>query len=207
MNNQNIRYERKIYIDTNSIDQIQALIKTHPYGFKEIYYKRKVNSVYYDSPDLNSFWDNELGSAKRAKTRVRWYGDQTTIPLENSNLEIKIKHGIVGDKITTPWKNIEDQSILEKINNIEPVILITYERSYFQSFDKRFRITLDSNIAYSKTNGTTIDSVIYRERGCVLEVKYINKFDNIAKDIINYLPGRVTKFSKYARGIMQVYGG
>ena len=43
--------------------------------FKKIYNKRKVNSIYYDTIDLNCLWDNINGFSNRDKYRVRWYDD------------------------------------------------------------------------------------------------------------------------------------
>ena len=43
--------------------------------FKKIYYKRRVNSIYYDTIDLNCLWDNINGFSNRDKYRVRWYDD------------------------------------------------------------------------------------------------------------------------------------
>jgi SPX domain protein involved in polyphosphate accumulation len=43
--------------------------------FRKIYNKRKVNSIYYDTLDLNCLWDNINGFSNRDKYRVRWYDD------------------------------------------------------------------------------------------------------------------------------------
>ena len=41
--------------------------------FKKIFFKRRVNSIYYDTIDLNCLWDNINGFSNRDKFRVRWY--------------------------------------------------------------------------------------------------------------------------------------
>ena len=41
--------------------------------FKKIYFNRRVNSIYYDTIDLNCLWDNINGYSNRNKYRVRWY--------------------------------------------------------------------------------------------------------------------------------------
>ncbi len=41
--------------------------------FKKLYTNRRVNSIYYDTFDLNCLWDNINGLSNRDKYRVRWY--------------------------------------------------------------------------------------------------------------------------------------
>jgi SPX domain protein involved in polyphosphate accumulation len=205
MNKQNIRYERKIYVPLLTRDLVETYIKLHPYGFKNIYFKRQVNSIYFDTTSLNCFWNNELNACKRSKIRVRWYGEALRCP-ENAQFEIKIKNGNVGDKLTREWKELKDPFILSAIKGTSPVILVSYQRRYFQSYDKKFRITVDSDIKYRGINKNCMERQQYEEVGCVIELKYSSSLDGEAKQIIGKLPGRIGKFSKYARGIKYVYG-
>lgn len=201
----NIRYERKIYLPLLTRELAETYIKLHPYGFREIYYKRQVNSVYFDTASLDCFWKNEHNATKRAKLRVRWYGENLKCP-DDAQLEIKIKHGTVGDKVTSEWGKLADPFILSQIKQTSPVLLITYQRRYFQSYDKKFRITVDSDINYRGITKGCFEKQVYSDVGRVIELKYAAELDIEAKAIVEKLPGRVGKFSKYARGILRVYG-
>ncbi len=205
MSKQNIRYERKIYLPFLTRDLVETHIKLHPYGFREVYYKRQVNSIYFDTASLSCFWNNELNACKRAKIRVRWYGENLECP-DDAQLEIKIKNGNVGDKLTSEWRELKDPFILSQIKNTSPVILVSYQRRYYQSYGKKFRITVDSEIKYKGVTQNCMKKQQYEETGCVIELKYASYLDGEAKRIIEKLPGRVGKFSKYARGILNIYG-
>ena len=43
--------------------------------FKKLYKNRRVNSIYYDTNDLDCLWDNINGFSNRDKYRVRWYNE------------------------------------------------------------------------------------------------------------------------------------
>lgn len=215
MNNSNIRYERKMHFTNLSADQLQTIIKLNSYGFKEIYSTRQVNSLYYDTQSFDSFFDNELNAVNRAKVRIRWYGSSLLQSENNANLEIKIKQGSTGDKIVQSamgvldgerFEDAEDAYLNYVLTKMQPVLLVSYQRQYFQSFDKKFRITLDSDVQYRKPNNLLVQDCAYQDIGYVLEFKYSKTLDMQAKKVIEQFPGRVTKFSKFARGMVSLYG-
>lgn len=69
------RYELKI-----PLEKVQ-LIEFHQYlrqlGLHPVkpYPSRQINSVYFDTHDLNDYVDNISGIADRTKTRIRWYNE------------------------------------------------------------------------------------------------------------------------------------
>ena len=73
--NNNFRYERKLIVPKELHSDIFNLIKTHPYRFKEIFNKRKVNNIYFDTPEYYFYFCNLIGNQDRTKVRIRWYGD------------------------------------------------------------------------------------------------------------------------------------
>ena len=204
MTNQNVRYERKIHLPNLSLDKIRAVVKTNSYGFREAYPKRQVNSLYYDTVSLGAFFDNELNAAKRAKLRIRWYGDSLEMPDKDHRLEIKIKNGTVGDKFVEPASS-NDPYVAHLLKISSPVILVSYQREYFESFDKKFRITLDSDLQYRKPDAGLHENSSYKDMGTVLEIKYAKNLDEEVRKVVSELPGRVGKFSKYARGMVYLY--
>ena len=44
-------------------------------GMKSLFEPRKVNSLYFDTPELAMFLDSEEGVLPRKKIRVRWYNE------------------------------------------------------------------------------------------------------------------------------------
>ena len=66
---QKFRYERKFIVELDA-EEIEYLIKHHPFMFSEIFYKRNVNNIYLDSVDLQNYKENLAGDSERVKIRV-----------------------------------------------------------------------------------------------------------------------------------------
>ena len=83
------------------------------------------------------------------------------------------------------------------------VLLNRYSRRYFLSFDKKFRITNDEGICYYGMNnlGAVSESISAKDPDMVLELKYDKEHAPFAEQISTLFPFRVTKNSKYMRGI------
>lgn len=219
----NWRFERKFIISGLSKYEIESIVKLHPAMFCEIYQERAVNNIYFDTFTMSNYLDNINGNSQRIKVRIRWYGNLFGKILKPV-LEIKIKKGVVGSKASFPLDSISIDNNLT-IDNIYKVfkktdvsevvklylmnlrfsILNCYTRKYFQSADKRFRITIDSNMRFIKLfpmqNVFLNESVDYNTT--ILELKY-EKDDNYAERITNFFPFRLTRSSKYVTGIEQL---
>ena len=217
------RYERKFYVPELTEADLKVIVKTHRAFFKEIYYKRQVNNIYFDTLKFDNFFDNIDGVRRRKKYRVRWYGRHED-EIANPHLEIKLKNGLVGRKIVLPvdkfkldasllniLKNIKtekknEEKFQETINFLHPVVLNHYQRSYFRSQDGKFRITIDSDVKFNSiTSGSLKKTNTGHSPGCILEIKYGKKDDEQASEISNLLPFRMTKSSKYVDCITRLY--
>jgi len=199
MNNEK-RYERKLYFPDKDVKSLEQIIKTNPYGFKEVYYERQVNSIYYDTISLDNFWDNENGHENRAKLRIRWYGEEPE-PNKDALIEIKTKKGAVGSKIREKYNSDLPQYVKEMFKTTEPVLKVSYKRRYFESFDKKIRMTVDHDISYFGLLKTSTITQPYSEKGGVIEIKYDISEDSTVSKITQKFDHRLEKFSKYARGI------
>jgi len=217
------RFERKFYVPIMHSKDLVFLLKTHPFQFKEIYYKRRVNNIYFDTPELDFFSKNIIGDARRVKFRIRWY-DELTDMVINPVLELKIKRGYVGTKRSFKLKDfsIKDHVLDNIINSVknsevdldiatcfdffQPTIMNSYMRQYFMSVDEKFRLTVDSELSYYMIDR---NKVYWRRRaqtkGCILEMKYSKSDDLLADKVTQPLNLRMTKFSKYVAGIKQFY--
>ena len=130
--------------------------------FKEIYHKRKINSIYFETFDFKDLLNTIDGEKNRSKLRVRWYGktfNNSTIPvlenkikINNQNFKIKQKlnevnflNNITVEKISDLIKKSNiDEKIKLKCKIRKPNILISYERQYFMF--NNIRITLDNKL-------------------------------------------------------------
>jgi hypothetical protein len=215
------RYERKFYID--KVDKLNLInyLKTHPSFFREIFCERKVNNIYFDTLNFNSFFENIDGIAKRKKYRIRWYG-QTFFKSFNPKLELKNKQGLVGYKDSYKLKPmIIDEntdfnyikSIIKKskiprfLYHYYPKFINSYKRRYFQSFDKNFRVTIDYDLRFYKLNkfNNYFKNCKTFYNPVIVEIKYNNLLDNNINRITSLFKFRLTKSSKFVTGINLFY--
>lgn len=214
------RYERKYYITGLLMPEVEAVAKHNPAVFREIFSKRYVNNLYLDLPGRRNYFDGVIGAQERQKVRIRWYGDFSG-DIEKPTLEVKLRNGLVGWKRSYPlppfridsgfsfraWlQEIRREPIPECLgawlSSYEPTLVNRYVRKYFQSYNKRFRLTIDSELSYGAV-GKGYNALI-RWANCpdtVLELKYPPDLDLEAAEISASFPFRVTKSSKYIMGI------
>ena len=217
------RYERKFFITELSKYEVESIVKLHPKIFSKIFHKRNVNNIYFDSFNLGNFYDKVEGTADRLKIRIRWYDDLFGL-IEKPTLEIKIKKGFLGKKMSLPiesfnlCENTKISDILSSINSslkgflfsdfasLKPSLLNRYSRSYFQSCDRHFRITIDTDQEFYKINphNNTFLNRITDNNEVILELKYDQDYDSEANYITKNFPFRVTKSSKYVTGAQKV---
>ena len=223
--NQDIsRYERKFVVSDLSFAGIEQEVRNHPAAFSEIFHQRFINNIYFDSNDLDFFYDNVSGKGSRKKARIRWYGDLFG-NIEKPVLEFKVREGYLGNKLSFNlkpfgldenfnWqliKKVINESGLpdwayEILNHLSPALLNRYSRKYFLSFNGQFRLTIDSDLSYhaiEPTHNSFLKS--YRGDEYIVEVKYDFENDKDAPFITNNLPFRLTKSSKYVNGMELLY--
>ena len=219
------RYERKFLIKNISYNEVIHIIKKNNAIFKELFTPRYINNIYFDDDKLSRFHDNVDGIAERQKVRVRWYGDHLGL-IKNPVIEIKNRKNSVGTKLhyrLLPFKmdqninsnyikNVISQSDIStmikiKMSLLSPKIFNGYNRRYFISKDKKFRVTLDKDLYYMKFNQTKnyLSNRILDRGSIVLEIKYDSKDDHLVSSVTNELGFRITKNSKYVNGIYAIY--
>ncbi len=217
----NLRYELKFLANGHSLAEALALVRHHPASFREAFPPRTVNNLYLDSPGLRDYFDHVNGVADRAKSRIRWYGPLTG-RVEKPMLERKIKRGAVSGKALhalpplfqngggfrhTIGEALGQDGLAETVRStlrqLEPSVLNRYRRHYFESADRRFRLTVDSELQFASVRGAESGPL----RGSashgspILELKYQPQHADRAAAITNALPFRVTRCSKYVLGI------
>jgi len=221
----NTRYERKFVVSDITLNQLESLIKTHPFFFSEIYPARFVNNIYFDSFSIENYFDRIAGASSSVKVRIRWYGELFGY-IEKPFLEIKTKEALLGNKerFPLPSFSLGNDFTLKKIQQvflnsdipeflkaqlmtIECTLLNHFKRKYFQSANKDFMLTIDSEITYYalSTGQNTFLNKSVETSVLVLEMKYPVDKDDMAADITNFLPFRLARNSKYVNGIEKIH--
>lgn len=220
----NLRFERK-FVFTNAPTQylIEKLILNNSYCFTEIYTRRTVNNIYLDDTNLSFYRQNVAGDECREKYRLRWYGDNFS-EIRDPTLEIKKKFGDVGDKVSFKLKNFalnirglslnevyakimveikntNNKSLLLKMSNLAPTLYNSYERQYFLSHCENFRITSDYNMKFYSPQVKDYLSSEMRLSDTILELKYDRQHDDESRQLSQQINSRLSKNSKYVRGI------
>lgn len=216
---QHYRYERKYLSHDFSPEQLRNFLLISSDNFREIYYKRQVNSIYFDTPEREYFHANINGDQERRKVRVRWYGEQKF--LKNLQLEIKTKSGEIMKKdiyplgeISQPKFSLEEISEVvrtklsqtyEEAQSLEPVLINSYKRTYFYSPSTKIRITLDEAMKSQRIDHWQRNLKPESFDFCILECKYALADDVALEKIAQNLPLSVTKSSKYVMGMQRSY--
>ena len=117
-------------------------------GMSTLYKTRRINSIYFDTSNLNMFFDSEEGTLPRKKIRVRWYNEEQNFTLEKktSSIEGRYKTTNKLEQILQESEILNEQYLDFQYGVVIPTLMVSYERSYF-SF-KSMRITFDDNIMY-----------------------------------------------------------
>ena len=82
--------------------------------------------------------------------------------------------------------------------------MVRYKRSYFESESYNIRVTIDQGIRYYPQQLSNKLNISYNSRtndNIILELKYLNNNHDVISDIVQYLPYRFTKSSKYVMGV------
>jgi SPX domain protein involved in polyphosphate accumulation len=215
------RYERKFVTPDLSREEVDVLVKLHPAMFSKIYHDRYVNNIYFDSWCLSSFKDNVEGISERLKCRVRWYGELFGT-IARPVLELKSKLSLLGKKDSFPLRpfsldqGFDGRNFFEKedlpellkahLATLQPTLLNRYLRRYYLSADRKFRLTLDSDLAYyriSASHNTFLQQTLDK-RLLIVELKFHRDDDRGAERISNQFPFRLSKSSKYVSGIWEL---
>ena len=190
--------------------------------FREIHQKRRINSIYFETPDLKDLKDTIDGEKNRSKLRLRWYGNtfnnfaecvlENKIKVNNKNYKIRHNLGKIEfkniisthqiSKILKNLKKIDDKfKIQYKIRN--PNLLISYERRYFMY--KNIRITLDINLKskdFYKKKKILENEFFFKQKYSIVEMKFQDEDYKDILSITKYFKSRVSKFSKYENALV-----
>lgn len=216
------RYEKK-FILKNNFNNIEGLLKKHPALFREIFYKRSINNIYFDTASFKFASQTINGECDRFKVRIRWYGDINKVVLKPV-LEFKIKKTEMVKKQSFPLAPLDlslssfakglkkclsqsklPDDIFELVSSLNAVLINRYYRGYYLSRDNRFRVTLDRDVEYFPIlGGVQIFKkfpAMYQE--VVVELKYWKESEKLASRVTKHFNFPISKNSKYVRGLLK----
>jgi hypothetical protein len=119
-----------------------------------------------------------------------------SIDVSNDKLNIK--------SIQNKFKDLNlSENIIDYLLSLKLSIMNRYYRKYFISFDKGFRITVDSSLEFIKlwAKQNNLQIKIEDKNSSVLELKYGQHNDKEASLISALFPFRMTRSSKYVLGV------
>lgn len=212
-----LRYERKFRAEDVTLTEVLQTLKSHRLSFRKAFPDRFINSIYLDTYNLDYYNDNIAGLSDRIKQRIRWYGPDLN-QIHNPILEIKVKNNKLGLKRYAELTSFKPgpgflyadymkQHLWLATNNIVPVVMIRYVRSYYLSFDRKIRITVDRDQEYYPVDHKLNFNIEpYNDPAIILELKYPADFKLNLDEITQDIPFRMTRNSKYVQAVMACYG-
>lgn len=215
------RYERKFLAAGVGTAGVVSHVMRHPAVFRETYPPRVVTSVYLDTSGLTDYHDHVNGAPSRSKTRLRWYGPPRH-DVEAVALERKTRRGAIGWKqvfalgpvCVAPrdgggalWSAVDRAPLPEFVRVALPLLRPSagsrYLRRYFETSDRRFRLTVDEGLevllprqAFDvRGRGLRFDGLV------IVELKFAPGDAEEGSEVAARLPFRLGRFSKYIAGI------
>lgn len=215
-----MRFEVKFTYPAHFDSQVMVWVKAHSQGFRTAYPPRRINNVYFDTLELSAFGENLAGISNRSKVRYRWYGDSLlpkagTLEFKNKraalgwkdNYRVEIDPYREGDRWRDFQRNLRRAiPVAARIpfdERGEPVLINRYSRRYFESYDRKIRITLDSEQEMFDQMRGSLPNITRRlnlPEVHVLELKCESGDRDLAVRALSDCPIRATRFSKYTIG-------
>lgn len=220
------RYEVKFAASEVYRARVEQWLHSHRAGFRTAFPARWVNNIYFDSFDYGAFSENLAGVSARTKIRYRWYGE--LLKTGPGAIELKCKRNLFGWKRvyrleedlcldSRPWREIYTglrKRIPENLRcfldaHPQVVLINRYQRKYFVSGDGRIRATVDwKQMVWDQRLNPfpNLDRPANMPRSMVLEIKCDRGDRELASRILQTLPIRVGRHSKYVVGVRAITG-
>jgi hypothetical protein len=217
------RVEQKYFVAPGRMSLALALVRRTCRWDGE-YPQEQINSLYFDTPDLDQHQRSMAGEYAKDKIRIRWYGtdiEGETVPVW---LELKSRRGFVSTKqrqrVEVQATTLASKALVRGIvpraslaqtmagfgffspGRLQPVVVISYWRHRFVEPRTGFRVAVDSHIRSSMV----MPGIGRGERdlelpGAVIEVKGPSAdLPHCLRDVAE-LGSSWTRYSKYSSSL------
>jgi len=225
MDTKDLRFEVKIPVPLNQLEEMLIWLRTHPLMFRNRYKDRYINSLYLDNPSMSIYEENLSGVSRRRKVRIRWY--KALNNTKKACLEFKHRLSGKGYKLAFPidfdisnsimhWReHIQGSySKLKELdkqswgNELSPILICRYHRQYFESACGLIRATIDSKIhVYDQRNQhkPNIEKGVSLGEYVLLELKASHGYEKELSALIATCPLRPSRHSKYVLGVRTLF--
>lgn len=162
------RFERKFFVLPRNTGFAFTLLR-HVCRPDREYPEGRINSLYFDTPDLEQYTRSESGEFNKDKVRIRWYGEiKNSQEMNHIFLELKSRQGFASSKqrqrftvspqtLKQPHLSggiIDKTTIVDALArfghypklSLKPIIVISYRRYRFNEISTGIRVSLDYNI-------------------------------------------------------------
>jgi len=188
------RIERKYFIWPRNTGFARLFLRQVCHPDRE-YPEGQVNTLYFDTPELDQYLRSSSGDFRKDKVRIRWYGYlqdyRTTVPVY---VELKTRQGFTSSKqrkrFHVPPQNLQPSNLSKGIiegnalidtlasfgyfpeSPLRPVIVVSYWRYRLNEVFTGVRMSLDLHIRSCMVAGGSGSGERELElRGGVIEVK------------------------------------
>ena len=215
------RIERKFFVVPKNVGSAYGLLQ-HICRFDDEYPSEQINSLYFDTEDLDQHERSSSGDFRKNKVRIRWYGKEDNLHDRTIVfLELKSRQGFASTKqrlkLQVPVENLTPGNLRKGIiprtmlvdtlasfgyfppEPLRPIIKISYWRYRFSEILTGQRVSLDCHIC---------STMIAREigngehdlelAGAVIEIKGTSMELPITFKHVKILDLDWSRFSKYS---------
>tara|TARA_Y100000590_G_C15683536_1_gene1000716 strand:+ start:1410 stop:2012 length:603 start_codon:yes stop_codon:yes gene_type:complete len=191
------RIEEKLFIDTGRIIDFKSFLADKT--VKQIFKKRKIESLYFDNQNYEMYNDSIEGLTPRKKIRVRNYPDtldkKQYLEIKISSVEGRFKTRKIIDN--NKFNYLKSNGIFDsQYGFCKPCVYVTYEREYFKIND--VRISIDNNINYKLYQ----ENIYQRDENSIVEIK--TSFQKNLDELIEDFPFQRKRFSKYCNAVEKI---
>ena len=191
------RIEEKLAIDHNQLIDFKTFLANKT--VKQIYQRRKIESLYFDNRNYEMYYDSLEGLVPRKKIRIRNYPGSV-----DKSLYLEIKISSVEGRFKT--RKIIDSNKFNyiKTNGIsdsqyglcKPCLYVVYDRDYFKMGD--VRISIDNNISYRLYT----KNIYHKDESSIVEIKTSvrKNLDKLMEDF----PFQKKRYSKYCNAVEKI---
>lgn len=188
-----VRVERKFYLPPGRADLAYAVLRQVCRNDPD-YPEGRVTSLYFDTPDLDSYSDSASGEWERHKVRLRWYDDADDGAAAAVFLERKTRRGLSSAKQRLMFRVAPERLRLGRLSKgvvdrrslvdalaemghhagarLRPIVAVSYRRRRLVDMLSGVRVSLDSEIASTLVaRDIGVGSFDVRLPGGVVEVK------------------------------------